>query len=128
MATGDQMKWLLRVLRAWRQPAPVDHDPVPRATPAPPTPQARHKPADVPNEYRAFYDYLEGRYATTVVLTFRDIEALLGFSLPNAARSDRAWWTSTVIGADRHAEAWAAARRTAEPNLMAQTVAFERAS
>ena len=95
---------------------------------APPVPLARHKAADVPSEYRAFSDYLERRYATTVVLTFLDIEALLGFSLPNAARSDRAWWTGTVIGADRHAEAWAAARRTATPNLSAQTVAFERAS
>jgi hypothetical protein len=122
------MRWLLRIWRAWRQTPRGDDTSTARATPAPPAPQARHKPADVPNEYRAFYDYLEGRYATTVVLTFRDIEALLGFSLPVAARSDRAWWTGAVVGADRHAEAWAAARRTAEPNLMAQTVAFERAS
>lgn len=122
------MKRLLRTWRAWRQAAPGDDNPAPRATPASPTPPARHKPADVPSEYRAFHDYLERRYATTVVLTFLDIEALLGFSLPNAARIDRAWWTGAVIGADRHSEAWAAARRTATPNLSAQTVAFERAS
>ena len=79
-----------------------------------------------PASTRAFYDYLERRYATTVVLTFRDIEALLGFSLPNAARADRDWWTGTIIGADRHSKAWAAARRTATPNLAAQTVAFDR--
>lgn len=103
-------------------------NPAPAASAAPPSSPARHKPADVPSEYRAFYDYLDRRYATTVVLTFLDIEALLGFSLPNAARSDRSWWTGTVIGADRHSEAWAAARRTATPNLAAQTVAFERAS
>jgi hypothetical protein len=121
---ADQMRRLLRIWHAWRQAPPRDVNPAPVAPPPPP----RHKPSDVPNEYRAFYDYLEGRYATTVVLTFRDIEALLGFSLPSAARSDRSWWTGTVIGADRHSEAWAAARRTAEPNLMAQTVAFERAS
>ena len=88
----------------------------------------RHRPADVPAEYWAFYQYLEHRYATTVVLTFRDIEALLGFSLPDAARIDRDWWTGTVAGADRHSVAWAAARRTATPNLAAHTVAFERAS
>ena len=83
-------------------------------------------PRTFPASTRAFYDYLEHRYATTVVLTFRDIEALLGFSLPNAARADRDWWTGTIIGTDRHSEAWAAARRTATPNLAAQTVAFDR--
>jgi hypothetical protein len=108
---------LRRIWNAWRQAPPGD------VNPAPPS---RHKPADVPSEYRAFYDYLERRYATTVVLTFLDIEALLGFSLPNAARADRDWWTGTIIGADRHSKAWAAARRTATPNLAAQTVAFDR--
>jgi hypothetical protein len=111
------MRWLLRSWNAWRTAPPGE------VAPAPPS---RHKPADVPSEYRAFYNYLEGRYATTVVLTFRDIEALLGFALPNAARVDRDWWTGTIIGSDRHSEAWAAARRTASPNLMAQTVAFDR--
>ena len=119
------MRWLLRAWRAWRRAPPAHDDPV-RVTSPPSAPQALHKPADVPNEYRAFYDYLDSRYATTVVLTFRDIEALLGFSLPNAARVDRDWWTGTIIGADRHSEAWAAARRTALPNLVAQTVVFDR--
>jgi hypothetical protein len=73
-----------------------------------------------------FYDYLEHRYATTVVLTFRDIEALLGFSLPADARANRDWWTSTIVGTDRHSAAWKAAGRTATPNLPAQTVAFDR--
>lgn len=111
------MHWLLRSWNAWRKAPPDDVNP---------DPPSRHKPANVPSEYRAFYDYLEHRYATTVVLSFRDIEALLGFSLPNAARADRNWWTGTIIGADRHSQAWAAARRTATPNLAAQTVAFDR--
>ena len=92
------------------------------------SPRPGTSPLTFPARTRAFYDYLERRYATTVVLTFLDIEALLGFSLPNAARSDRTWWTGTVVGADRHTEAWAAARRTATPNLSVQTVAFERAA
>jgi len=94
---------------------------------AAPPPPSRHQPANVPRQYWAFHEYLEHRYAQTVVLTFRDIEALLGFALPTAARNDRAWWTGAVTSADRHAEAWAAARRTATPNLAAQTVAFDRA-
>jgi len=113
------MRWRFPAWNAWwLKPA--------RAAAAIPVP--RHGAAFVPSEYSAFYAYLEHRYSTTVVLTFHDIEALLGFSLPNAARIDGAWWTGTVTGADRHAEAWAAARRTARPNLAAQTVAFDRVS
>jgi hypothetical protein len=62
----------------------------------------------------------------TVVLSFFDIEALLGFPLPDAARSTNGWWTAPVLGSDRHADAWGAAHRTAKPNLGAQTVAFDR--
>jgi len=79
----------------------------------------------VPGEYRALYTYLEHRYASIVVLTFEQIDSLLGFSLPTPARSDREWWTDTVES-ERHSAAWTAAGRTAAPNLAARTVAFER--
>ena len=36
----------------------------------------------VPRQYRALYIYLERRYASVVVLTFEQIEALRGFTLP----------------------------------------------
>jgi hypothetical protein len=42
----------------------------------------------VPREYRAFDTYLEHRYASVVVLTFEQIEALLGFALPTSARTE----------------------------------------
>ena len=111
------MRWLLRAWEAWRKAPPGEVSA---------TPPSRHGPANVSSKYLALYDYLEHRYATTVVLTFRDIEALLGFSLPTAARDDPDWWMGTIIGADRHSEAWRAARRTATPNLAAHTVAFDR--
>ena len=76
--------------------------------------------------YRFFYKYLEGRYADTVVLTFGQIEDLLGFALPAAARSDAAWWTDAADGASDCSDAWRLARRTAKPNLLAQHVVFER--
>jgi hypothetical protein len=79
-------------------------------------------------KYRLLYEYLEKRYADTVVLTFRQLEDLLGFSLPDLARIDPGWWktaeTSSVEA--RCSDAWTLAHRTARPNLMAQTVAFER--
>ena len=41
----------------------------------------------IPREYRALYAYLEHRYASVVVLTFEQIEGLLGFALPTPART-----------------------------------------
>jgi len=76
-------------------------------------------------EYRALYTYLERRYASVVVLTFEQIEALLGFALPPPARTEREWWTD-VVDTQRHSAAWIGAGRTAAPNLGAQTITFER--
>jgi hypothetical protein len=81
-------------------------------------------------KYSQLYKYLENRYATTVVLQISEIEDILGFPLPPAARTDGTWWTV----ADRHtaegaySDAWTVASRTAVPNLQARTVVFERAS
>ena len=79
----------------------------------------------VPREYQALYTYLEQRYASVVVLTFSQIEALIGFSLPTPARTEREWWTGSVE-TRRHSAAWTGAGRTAAPNLGAETTRFER--
>ena len=78
----------------------------------------------VPREYRGLYLYLERRYASVVVLTFEQIEALLGFALPTLARTETEWWT--VVEAERHSGAWTEAGRSAAPNLAAGIIAFER--
>lgn len=79
--------------------------------------------------YDGLRDYLEQRYADSMVMTFAQIEALLGFPLPEAARLDPAWWTADdpAAGAHPQSRAWTGARRTATANLGAQTVRFERA-
>jgi hypothetical protein len=79
----------------------------------------------VPREYRALYTYLDLRYASVVVLTFEQIEALLGFALPMPARTEREWWTA-VIDTQHHCAAWTGAGRTAAPNLAAGIITFER--
>ena len=79
----------------------------------------------VPGEYRALYTYLEHRYASVVVLTFEQIESLLGFALPTPARTEREWWTD-ILDTPRHSAAWTGAGRTAAPNLGAGTITFER--
>ena len=76
-------------------------------------------------EYRLLYKYLANRYADTVVLTFGQIEDLLGFKLPDPARLRQDWWTSPAPPPD-HTGAWILANRTARPNLLAQIVVFER--
>lgn len=82
----------------------------------------------VPPEYLSLHTYLERRYASIVVLTFEQMEALLGFVLPASARTEREWWTAGRGLTNRYSEAWMAAGRTAVPNLPARTVTFERLS
>jgi len=109
---------LLKLLwTRWRLAAPVSERPAvfPIARPTP----------RVPAAYQSLYTYLEHRYASCVVLTFEQIEALLGFALPTAACTEPDWWTAAVH-TNRNAEAWIGAGRTAMPNLSARTVTFER--
>jgi len=80
----------------------------------------------VPAAYMPLFTYLDRRYATTVFLTFEQIEALLGFAPPSPAFADAAWWTGPGGPNDRHSAAWTAASRTAAPQLSARVVAFER--
>lgn len=77
--------------------------------------------------YLPLHTYLDKRYAVTVVLTFAEIEDLIGAKLPDLARARQEWWTAhddTVRPS--HDDAWTMAGRTAVPNLLARTVVFER--
>jgi hypothetical protein len=96
------------------------------ARPEPPKPSGRV----MSGKYLLLYKYLENRYANMVVLTFAEIEDLLGFALPDQARLDGGWWTDATRDAAEsdYSDSWKLARRTAMPNLLARTVAFERAS
>jgi len=91
---------------------------------------ARPQRFAVPREYLSFHKYLDDRFAQTVVLTFAEIEDLLGFTLPDAARLQQEWWASAGPDSTPSAQSrsWTQASRTAKPNLLAQTVVFERAS
>ena len=82
----------------------------------------------VPAAYMPLYTYLDRRYAGTVVLTFEQIEALLGFAPPAPAFADAEWWTGAGEANDCHTAAWTAAHRSAAPQLGARIVSFERLS
>lgn len=96
-------------------------------------PEAETEPVEAPvravsGKYRLLYKYLAYRYANTVVLTFAQIEDLLGFALPEEVSLHGEWWTdveTAVPGAPRHSDSWILANRTARPNPLARVVVFE---
>ena len=77
--------------------------------------------------FLALHTYLKNRYANVVVLTFAQVEDLLGSPLPAPAKGDPRWWNSDEVDNFEHSNSWRLANRTAVVNLMAQTVMFERA-
>jgi hypothetical protein len=81
----------------------------------------------VPGPYRPLHAYLDGRFADSVVLTFGEIEDLIGFALPDLARVQPEWWANDGTRGTE-CRAWTQASRTAKPNLFARTVLFERGS
>ena len=113
------MTLLELVTKPWRRNGP------PSERPAAVFPMERSMSL-VPAEYLSLYSYLERRYASIVVLTFEQMEALLGFALPASACTEPDWWTSDPVLANRYSEAWTGAGRTAVPNFSARTVTFER--
>ena len=114
----DWMTVIASAWERWRKAAPVPEARQGGVASAPRT-------GRVPAEYLSLYTYLEHRYASVVVLTFEQMEALLGFALPAPARTEKDWWTGAAVP-KKHSAAWTGAGRTATPNLLARTVTFER--
>ena len=73
--------------------------------------------------YQPLHKYLRDRFADRVVLTFSEIEDLLGFSLPESARLDSDWW---LIEPSAQCQSWTLANRTAVVNLSSGRVVFDR--
>jgi hypothetical protein len=111
------MSWLTRT---FGPPPPGDHRVPPEAAPSDVLRMA--------SEYQPLQTYLDRRFADIVVLTFGEIEDLLGFALPDVARLRRDWWTGTEPEClpSIQADAWISAHRSAVPNLRTRTVAFAR--
>jgi hypothetical protein len=114
------MRNMKSLIAWWRRPSP---------SPAPPFISVVPKTVNtrpVVREYQPLYAYLDHRHASTVVLTFLEMEALLGRPLPTVAHREQAWWTGASTDGSRQAEAWTMAGRTAQPNFVDGTVVFER--
>jgi len=91
------------------------------------TMMTRKNPGVVPPEYRGLHKYLRDRFADTVVLTFSEIEDLLGWSLPDAAREEAEWWANADASGAQSAQSlsWTLAGRTAAPRGRACVVVFD---
>jgi hypothetical protein len=88
----------------------------------------KQKTLTVSAEYLPLHKYLDERFANTVVLTFSEIEDLVGVKLPDAARREPEWWANAAADGTPSVQArtWLQASRTAKANLMAHIVVFER--
>jgi hypothetical protein len=85
--------------------------------------------AEAAGAYQSLYKYLRDRYANRVVLTFGEIEDLLGFALPDPARAQREWWDGSsdpTTPRSAQSASWMLASRTATVNLVAESVVFDR--
>ena len=77
-------------------------------------------------KYAPLFRHLASLDARSWRATFRDVESILGFSLPNSARSHRRWWSNRTNGRHGHALAWQAAGwKTHAVDLAAEALVFE---
>ena len=77
-------------------------------------------------KYAPLFHHLDALDADRWPATFREIEAILGSSLPNSARVHRPWWSNQASG-HSHALVWQVAGwRTTAVDLKEETLLFVR--
>lgn len=79
-------------------------------------------------KYAPLYRHLSASCGAEWCASFCEVEAILGFRLPDSARLHRPWWSNQKKGGGHsHALAWQAAGwRTRSIDLEAETLVFER--
>ena len=79
------------------------------------------------SKYRRLYTHLCDKEDEQWLTSFREIEAILGFRLPESARRHRPWWANQKSGGHSQALAWIAAGwETANVDLKAETLLLRR--
>lgn len=78
------------------------------------------------SKYQPLLEFLRGSNQSEVILSFTEIEALMNDTLPDSARSKRAWWSNRSKGA-LQASAWMEAGYCVEHvDLDGQQVTFRK--
>ena len=86
----------------------------------------KHRQMAARGRYQRLYSHLCSLPEQEWKVSFTDIEAVLGFELPDSARLHRPWWSNQIDGHSQ-ATAWMAAGwETAEVNLRGETLLFRR--
>jgi hypothetical protein len=76
------------------------------------------------SKYDPLQDYLSEKTASTVTLTFSNIEDLIG-ALPPSARKYLVWWRNND-SSHQQCRAWGEVGYDAHPDLCGQQVTFRR--
>ncbi len=79
-------------------------------------------------KYSALYRHLTAMAGSDWQVSFAELEAIIGFVLPDSARLYRPWWSNQKRGTGHsHALAWQAAGwKTRAVDLESETLVFER--
>ena len=78
-------------------------------------------------KYKALQTHLQRRNGRAEMLSFEDIEAIIGTQLPQSAIKHRAFWANDNDGYHSHARAWmGAGYRVAYVDRDEKIVRFER--
>lgn len=74
------------------------------------------------SKYEPLQKFLKSKQSNRLIMTFSEVEDVLGFKLPASAYKYMAWWD----GASQHTQAysWSKAGFTAKPNLKEKKVEF----
>lgn len=80
----------------------------------------------VGSKYHPLFSRLQQAAGKPVTLTFAQIEALLGTSLPDSARRREGWWSNRSRGAVQAAAWMRAGYHVVAVDLSAETVRFEK--
>ena len=88
----------------------------------------RRREMAVRGKYQRLYSYLYGLQAEEWMASFSDIEAIIGFDLPQSARLHRPWWANqNSSNGHSQALAWTAAGwETKDVDMDAETLLFRR--
>ena len=79
-----------------------------------------------PSKYDPLRSYLGSRRDRELPMAFRDVEGVLGFSLPPSARRHPAWWSNNR-GTNVAVKAWRdAGWHTSRVNIAGETLVFVR--
>ena len=79
-------------------------------------------------KYEPLEQFLSRQERAEIRMTFKQIERVLGFALPNSARAHRPWWANETAG-HVHARSWLQAGfETAEVDMAGERLVFRRMS